>query len=573
MSKPWSADEYERSVLEEAERVSPKRKRKAQRHEQQADPFANIPPAESADDFGFETPRGKANGGEREEGTAASRATIRIVKGQIARMTDEAEAALIAAANVAPILVRAGMLVQPIVDQLPAARGRMTDITLLRRLSAANLVYLLNKHAATFARYDVRSDDWVAVDPPPAIAVQLLEKGQWKFPKVAGVITTPTLRPDGTILDKPGYDPATQLWYAPDSHLAMPPLIESPTRKQAEHALAVLDDLLVNFPFEAAVDRAVALAAMLTAVLRGAFDVTPMSLFRAPDIGTGKSFLADLISTIARGQPCPVITASKSVEEMEKRLGALVLEGVPMISLDNCSGNIGGDLLCQITERRLIRIRILGKSEAPECEWRGMLFGTGNNVTLLGDMTRRGLVANLDAKVERPELREFSFDPIERVLADRGTYIAAAITVARAYIAAGGPKVCDTLGSYGGWTRIARSPLVWLGKDDPVKSMEKIREEDPARRAVNNLISIWREHLTLGVGYTAADIAGRAAERLPPELYELLLQQAGTPRGDIDARRVGMWLASICGRIHDGCHIERVQGTKHGNRYALKGGT
>ena len=50
------------------------------------------------------------------------------------------------------------------------------------------------------------------------------------------MITTPTLRPDGTILAKPGYDPATQLWYAPDSHLAMPPLIENPTRDQAELA-------------------------------------------------------------------------------------------------------------------------------------------------------------------------------------------------------------------------------------------------------------------------------------------------------------------------------------------------
>jgi hypothetical protein len=107
-----------------------------------------------------------------------------------------------------------------------------------------------------------------------------------------------------------------------------------------------------------------------------------------------------------------------------------------------------------------------------------------------------------------------------------------------------------------------------------VKSMEKVREEDPARRAVNNLISIWREHLMLGVGYTAADITDRATKRLPPELHELLLQQAGTLRGDIDARRVGIWLASIRGRIHDGYFIERVQGTKHGNRYALmEGGT
>jgi len=511
---------------------------------------------------------------EREK-TASTIQTIRIVKGEIARMTDQAEAALIAAADVAPIMVRAGMLVQPIIDRLPAAHGRTTEVTLLRPLSAANLVYLLNKHAATFERYDGRSKEWSAVDPPPAVATQLLEKGQWRFPKVAGVITTPTLRPDGTILDRPGYDPATQLWYAPDSHLVMPPLVENPTHEQAAQALALLKSLLLNFPFVADVDRAVALAATQTAVLRGGFDVAPMSLFRAPDIGSGKSFLADLVSAIARGQPCPVITNAKSIEEMEKRLGALVLEGVPMISLDNCSGNIGGDLLCQITERRLIRIRILGKSEAPECEWRGVLFGTGNNIALVGDMTRRGLVANLNAKVERPELREFSFDPVERVLADRGAYIAAAITMTRAYITAGSPKVCGPLGSYGQWGRMVRSPLIWLGEEDPVKSMDAAREEDPMRRAVNSLITIWRDNLMHDVGYTAATLIDRATdrtvERLPTsELHELLLQQAGTPRGDVDTRRLGNWLMSIRGRIHDGYCIELVkESSSHGNRYAL----
>jgi hypothetical protein len=52
--------------------------------------------------------------------------------------------------------------------------------------------------------------------------------------------------------------------------------------------------------------------------------------------------LADLMATVVRGRPCPVITNSQSIEEMEKRLGALVLGGVPMISLDNCSSDIGG---------------------------------------------------------------------------------------------------------------------------------------------------------------------------------------------------------------------------------------
>src|SRR5262249_8639482 len=200
----------------------------------------------------------------------AVRATILIKKGEIARMVDEAEAALLAVADTAPIMVRAGMLVQPIIDRLPASHGRMTEVALLRQLTAANLVYLLNKHAAPFAQYHGRSKKWLAVDPPPAVAIQLLEKGRWQFPKVAGVITTPTLRPDGTILDRPGYDPATQLWYKPDSLVVLPRLLESPTCEQAKEALKLLKDLLAGFPFESDVYRSVALAAILTAVLRGA---------------------------------------------------------------------------------------------------------------------------------------------------------------------------------------------------------------------------------------------------------------------------------------------------------------
>lgn len=55
-----------------------------------------------------------------------------------------------------------------------------------------------------------------------------------------------------------------------------------------------------------------------------------------------------------------------------------------------------------MTERPLVRVRILGKSEAPEFE------------------VRRAVICTLDARVERPELREFKFDPIDRVLQDRG---------------------------------------------------------------------------------------------------------------------------------------------------------
>jgi hypothetical protein len=513
------------------------------------------------------------------------RPTIQLVGGEISSIVDEAEAALIAVADLAPVMARAGFLVQPITVQMPASHGHMTDMVLLRRLTTANVVYLLNKHAAIFKRFDLRRNKWRTVDPPLEIADQLLEKGHWKFPTVAGVVTTPTLRADGSILDRPGYDQATQLWYQPDSNLVLPKLKVDPTREQAEQALALLTELLKGFPFDSNLDRAVVLSTILTAVLRGAFDVTPMTLLQAPDAGSGKSYLADLISTIARGRACPVITNVGNAEEMEKRLGALILEGAPIISLDNCSSDIGGDLLCQITERRLIRPRILGKSKVPECEWRGVLLATGNNVMLVGELIRRGLVAKLDAKMERPELRTFAFDPIARVQADRGSYIAAAITIARAYIAAGSPRVCGPFGSYEPWSRMIRSPLIWLGEADPVKCMEETRQEDTARRAERELIALWRDNLGTAVSYTAAALIKTASEQrcidhTPndtkfdwryPRLRELLALQCGNLRGEIEAKKVGNWLTRMRGRVHDGHCIMRVkESASWGHTYALQ---
>ncbi|RYA74006.1 hypothetical protein DD594_28525, partial [Enterobacter cloacae complex sp. 4DZ1-17B1] len=122
---------------------------------------------------------------------------------------------------------------------------------------------------------------------------------------------------------------------------------------------------------------------------------------------------------------------------MDKRIGSLLIESTPMISIDNLSCVLKGDLLCQMCTQQTVKVRVLGKSETPDCEWKGALFATGNNVNLSGDMTRRGLICNLDAGVERPELREFDFSPVDMVLKDRGKYIAAVLTIARAYVVGG----------------------------------------------------------------------------------------------------------------------------------------
>lgn len=498
---------------------------------------------------------------------------IRVVAGELPSVVDEAEDSVIKSKR--PVFVRAGELVRPITDILPAAKGRMTTVGKLKGFCTDSLLDLLGQTAA-YERFDARSKDWVRTDPSTKIASTLLAReGAWRLPSVAGVIVTPTLRPDGSLLCAPGYDPVTRLYLASDSALDLPPIPRSPTKADAEQALRLLVDLISAFPFVGAVDRAVALSGIITAVVRGALPIAPLHAIRAHTPGTGKSLLVDVASTIATGRPCPVIAAGKTEEETEKRLGALLRDAVPVVSLDNVNGELGGDTLCQITERPLVRIRILGRSEAPEFESRATIFATGNNLKLVGDMVRRTLLCSLDAGLERPERRRFDFDPVDRVLAERGSFVAAAMTITLAYRAAGMPIDCPAIGSYGGWSEMVRAPLVWLGEPDPVDSMETARDEDPELASIKELFGHWQEQLVENSPYTTNNVIQTACERDSngngfklSEFRDLLLRVAGDG-GAVNSLRLGRWLSKISGRIVGDRRLVTIADKKHGNRFAL----
>ncbi|SFM97961.1 PriCT-2 domain-containing protein [Methylobacterium pseudosasicola] len=507
------------------------------------------------------------------------RPIVRFIAGKVPEAVDRMEELLLKAGI--EIYSRAGALVRPVLDEVPAAKGRMTTVARMSPLVAVSLADMAAR-IMRVQRFDRRAEDWLDINVPAEMTLTLLAReGQWRVPPVAGIITTPTLRPDGSLLTQAGYDPATRLYLALDPDFTMPVLSERPDKVEALRALALIEELLAGFPFVDHVDRSVALSGILTALVRGVLPTAPLHAFRATTAGTGKSFLVDLAAVIATGRRCPVIAAGKTEEETEKRLGALLRDAVPVVSIDNVNGELGGDMLCQLTERPLVRVRILGKSEAPELECRSTTFATGNNLVLTGDMTRRALVCSLDAGVERPELRAFDFDPLTEVLADRGRYVAAALTVIRAYRIAGSPKVCGAIGSYEDWSDMVRAPLIWLNQADPVASMETAREEDPELSAIRELFGQWREHLSLSSGYTTNAIIKAACEKGPgssfdynvqefraPEFRDLLLRQAGEG-GAVNSRRLGKWLSRIKGRVVSGHRIEMREDGSNGNRFSL----
>jgi len=80
-----------------------------------------------------------------------------------------------------------------------------------------------------------------------AVATDWLVREWDELPKLTSVITAPCLRPDGTLLDESGYDPATGLYLDPEG-LAVPALPEHPTDADINAARTlIMDDLLGDF--------------------------------------------------------------------------------------------------------------------------------------------------------------------------------------------------------------------------------------------------------------------------------------------------------------------------------------
>jgi putative DNA primase/helicase len=491
---------------------------------------------------------------------------IQIAPGRLSQIATEAEAHLLTAGVL--FYQRSSELVRPVLQEVMASDGRRTKAAALAQVSEAYMRDQLGR-SMKWERFVRREKEWIPIDPPKDVSETILARsGEWTFPTVNGVITTPTLRHDGTILHQPGYDPSTGLILIDPP--TMPDIPERPTRDDALTALGLLKALLAEFPFIDAASRSVALSGLITPVVRGVMDVAPMHTARASVASSGKSFLWDVASFILSGQKCPVIAAGRDEAETEKRLVSCALAAYQMFNLDNVNGELYGDFLCQMVERSVVVPRILGQSKAPQLNNRWSVFATGNNIRVVGDMTRRTLISSMDAKVERPELRQFKFNPVQTVLTDRGRYVAAVLTIARAYFAAGRPgRLTPPLASFERWSDTVRSALVWLDEADPVDTLNVARAEDPDLLALSAFLEAWRDAFGIGRerSRSTGEVLAKADQRVTQysdighmqgstdelqhaELHEVIDQIVGAKDR---SRALGRWLSRHAGRPVN-CH-------------------
>ena len=204
---------------------------------------------------------------------------IRAEAAKIAKSIDEACAAL---STDPEVFVRSGKLVQVLhakrATNLPDRQllcALIEGTPIVRQMSVATLRDRLSR-VADFEKSDAKGK-WHPTHPHDHLVQGLRDRGEWGgIRELVGVIETPSMRPDGTIIDCPGWDAETGYLYHPS--IAFPPVPKAPTQADAQNALTELMDVFQDFPFATEAAKYVPIAAIMAIIARPAI-VGPVPAF------------------------------------------------------------------------------------------------------------------------------------------------------------------------------------------------------------------------------------------------------------------------------------------------------
>jgi hypothetical protein len=488
------------------------------------------------------------------------------------RMTDAAISSL---ATDPRVYQRAGMLVGVVsAADVPGPITRAKSAPVIRPLGQATI----RERLSSTARWLKRSQKGYApAYPPEPVVSAVVGRGEWKGVRpLTSVSTAPCLRPDGSVLQRPGYDEPTGILYSPND--AYPEVKDRPTLDDARGAVEALREVCCDFPFARPEHESAWLAGVLTMLARPAIaGPTPLFAVDATTRGTGKSRLVDAAVLLCSGQAAARMPLPEDDDEMRKRITTLLGEGDGAILLDNVTRAIALPSLDAVLTADVWADRMLGANVGVRLPARSVWWTTGNNLALAGDLSRRTLHIRLESPLENPEERTGfrHANLLEWIRVERRRLVACALTVLRAAALASPPSV-SLWGSYESWSKLVPPALAWVGLPSPMLARAtagSVHDEekqnavclldglrllcpDDGRGAVQPLSC----RRILDALY--ADRDERDGPRPPDkfdDLREAIESETNCPPGrKPDPKRLGKWMQRVRGRVIGGWSVCRL---------------
>lgn len=405
---------------------------------------------------------------------------------------------------------------------------------------------------------DGKGKQWSRCDVPPKAVFTLLRQPSYPLLRpLTGLARQPYFRPDRTFVMASGYDAKTGILASFDPAAFRLP---EPTRANAEAALTELKELLVEFKFHGDADVSAALCAILTGAIRSSLPLAPAFSISASSPGSGKSYLASLICPFAGpGEPLNLSYPMTNEEATKLCLSIGFTQPANVLFDDMPTDWLALGAINRLLTSETISERILGTNKVATVPASAMVIGTGNNIRPLRDMSRRVISIYLLPKQAITDLR-YTGRPAEAVKAKREHYVGLALTIIRAWIAAGCP-MCDVaqIASYGEWSDLCRQPLMWLGEPDPATSLIRQVTHDPDLDDLGALLEHWYAY------FGSAPVTVRKLLKVAEKndaLKDVLQDLPCTEGNNVNRSKFGRYLSRYANRIVNGLQLKQVETTE-----------
>lgn len=316
------------------------------------------------------------------------------------------------------------------------------------------------------------------------------------LPALDSIATTPFIRDDGTVCAAEGYDSESGVLLVGGVDLSRILVPDNPTAQDAERAAKFLmHEWLGDFPYKTQADRANLIGLALTPFIRHLVALVPICVVNGQEAGVGKGLATDCLFLMFLGRHSDPTLLPTGRTEMWKTLHATARGGGSFVFLDEAHV-LEGDALASAVTAPAIFARVLGESRSDGPPNRLTWIAAGNNVVVRGDLFRRvyqvrlapqgeGWHARPSSSFRHPDLRRWT-------LAHREELMSAALTILRAWYAAGCPEPQeqpDGFGSFEQWQHIVAGALEHAGVDGFLGNLKDFRRDAATDRTA------WADHL------------------------------------------------------------------------------
>lgn len=330
------------------------------------------------------------------------------------------------------------------------------------------------------------------VFPSREVSEVLIERADRYCKPLRRVFSVPSYTENGTLHNSHGYNTDTETYLQGEKiDLDM----------SINEAIAVIDDLFIDFPFVDNHSKINCYAALIMPFVAEMVGESPNGYFphiliSAPVQSAGKTLLAKVLSFAYMGSIPGLNAEWKNDDGLEKQIISEFKASSPShIIWDNIKRSMSSAVLDTVATSKTFQSRLLVTNDLMICDTGTVCrIFTSNNPALDKDAALRCLHISIDPKVENPDERtDFKHqDIIDYMAVNRIEIIKACITIIEAWISSGKLDKIDSLGKFPVFSRIVGNIIKHTFGFDILGNQKALRAEaDSETTGLKGLLSVW----------------------------------------------------------------------------------